>query len=200
MAEEVEKRMSVAEFLAWDSGTDRVFELIDGVPVMMAPGSKWHAQIAQNLSGLIDRTVESRRPCRAVQQGGIEISPGPPARVFVLDVLMTCESLDERELFEAPRLIVEVLSRTTRSYDKRHKVPLYGELPSVEEIWLVDAGARWLQIYERLAAGWHGGLPLIGQATFASRVLGVTVSLDDIYRLTALATSSPDDLDPAAPL
>lgn len=41
--------------------------------------------------------------------------------------------------------------------------------------------------------------PLIGGATFASRVLGVTVSLDDIYRLTALATSSPDDLDPTAP-
>jgi hypothetical protein len=38
-----------------------------------------------------------------------------------------------------------------------------------------------------LESGWHAGLPLIGQASFASRALGARVALDDIYALTTLA-------------
>ena len=30
-------RMTVEQFLAWDDGTDRRYELIDGIPVAMAP-------------------------------------------------------------------------------------------------------------------------------------------------------------------
>ena len=31
------QRMTLAEFLEWDDGTDRRYELLDGMPVMMAP-------------------------------------------------------------------------------------------------------------------------------------------------------------------
>ena len=37
MADIAEKRMTVAEFLTWDDGTDTRYELIDGRPVAMAP-------------------------------------------------------------------------------------------------------------------------------------------------------------------
>ena len=37
MADAAEKRMTVAEFLDWDDGTDTRYELIDGRPVAMAP-------------------------------------------------------------------------------------------------------------------------------------------------------------------
>ena len=37
MASPTPKRMTLAEFLAWDDGSDRRYELLDGMRVMMAP-------------------------------------------------------------------------------------------------------------------------------------------------------------------
>jgi Uma2 family endonuclease len=187
MSQASTRPLSVTEFLEWDDGTSRRHELVRGVPVAMATPVSDHAQISQNVTGIIERAVASRRPCRAVQQGGVAIAEGPPGDCFAPDVLLTCEPVAGQHLYAAPRLIVEVLSPGTRSFDKRHKVPAYAGLPSVAEIWLVDSRARWVQIYERLETGWHAGLPSIGQAIFPSRALGDTVALDDIYSLTTLA-------------
>lgn len=40
MASHAPRRMTLAEFLEWDDGTDRRYQLIDGVPVMMAPSCR----------------------------------------------------------------------------------------------------------------------------------------------------------------
>jgi Uma2 family endonuclease len=42
MSELATKRMSLADFLHWDGGTDTHHELIDGVPVAMAPPAEAH--------------------------------------------------------------------------------------------------------------------------------------------------------------
>lgn len=179
--------LSIAEFLVWDDGGDRRHELIEGVPVAMAPASGVHARITANLVQLLDQAVRDKRPCRALPAAGVRIAEGPPGEVYVPDVLVTCEPIDERVLFEAPRLVVEILSPSTGRYDRLTKLPIYGRLGSVEEIWLVGSTQRLVQLYERLESGWHAGLPLIGKAAFPSRVLGVAVALDEVYALTALA-------------
>lgn len=42
------KRMTLDEFLVWSDGTDTRYELIDGVPVAMAPSYGAHQIIAGN--------------------------------------------------------------------------------------------------------------------------------------------------------
>ena len=46
-----ELRMSLAEFLDWDDGTDTRYELIDGRVVAMAPPSPRRSAIAGRLVG-----------------------------------------------------------------------------------------------------------------------------------------------------
>jgi Uma2 family endonuclease len=53
MAEVAEKRWTVAEFLDWDDGTDRRYELVEGRIVAMAPPSEAHATIVMNLGAAI---------------------------------------------------------------------------------------------------------------------------------------------------
>ena len=48
MAEAAERRWRVEEFLAWDDGTDRRHELVDGRIVAMAPPSEAHAAIVSS--------------------------------------------------------------------------------------------------------------------------------------------------------
>jgi Uma2 family endonuclease len=189
--------MSATEFLAWDDGTDTRYELIDGVPVAMAPGGVNHAQITGNVHRIIDDAVRDRRPCRAVPGGGLRLQEGPPGRVYIPDVLMTCEPIEAKQVYEAARLVVEVLSPSTGSYDKRFKLPRYAGLPSIEEIWLVDSRVRLVHAWQRINGRWQDGLPLIGRATFTSHVLGVEVSLDAVYDLTSLAVSPEEGAEEA---
>jgi Uma2 family endonuclease len=57
-------RMSLAEFLDWDDGTDRRYQLVDGMPVMMAPATEAHGEVAASLGAEIrDRPAgSSMRP------------------------------------------------------------------------------------------------------------------------------------------
>jgi Uma2 family endonuclease len=198
-AERAHRLMTADEFLAWADERPGHYELVDGVAVAMAPASRNHARIAQNIGTLADSALAQRRPCRAVQQGGVRLPDG--GNVYIPDVLVTCEPLANGRVFEAPRLVVEILSPSTRSYDEREKLPGYGTLPTVEEVWLVESNSasrvRLVHAWQRIDGRWQDGLPLIGRATFTSHVLGVEVSLDAVYDLMSLAVSPEEGAEEA---
>jgi Uma2 family endonuclease len=59
--------MTLTEFLSWDSGdpSGRAWQLIDGEPVAMAPGSETHGAIQGELIGVLrSQLMELRSPCR----------------------------------------------------------------------------------------------------------------------------------------
>ena len=65
--------MTLDEFLAWDPGdaTGRTWQLIDGEPVAMAPGSDAHGAIQSESPVLRNHLLEQRTPCRVVTEPGI---------------------------------------------------------------------------------------------------------------------------------
>lgn len=102
------------------------------------------------------------------------------------DVALTCEEPDDDPVVKEPRLVVEVLSPSTVGVDKHRKVPDYGRLPTVDEIWLVDSRKRTVLVWRRVEDAWVGSFPYTGENTFASPVLGAEVALDQLYRNTGL--------------
>ena len=178
-------RMTVEQFLVWDDGTGTRYELENGVPVAMAPAALPHGVIAQNVGEIINERVRDRPPCRAVQAGGIVVSH-EKRRYYIPDVVMTCEPPHRDVPVKEPRLAVEILSPRTRGIDQRQKVPRYGRLPSVEEIWLVDSQARRVLVWHRHGEEWPEPLSYAGEESFPSAVLGGEVSLDRLYRLSGI--------------
>ena len=71
MASLAPKRMTLAEFLEWDEGTDRRYELLDGTPVMMAPTLEAHGELAVALGAEIRARL--KQPCRVISEAGIVI-------------------------------------------------------------------------------------------------------------------------------
>jgi Uma2 family endonuclease len=55
-------RMTVADFLAFDDGTDTRYELVDGVPVAMNPPAGRHVFITSNVYDTL--MAKLPRPCR----------------------------------------------------------------------------------------------------------------------------------------
>ncbi len=178
-------RMTVEEFLVWDDGTPARYELEDGVPVAMAPAALPHGVIAQNVGEVINERVRDRPPCRAVQAGGIVISH-QKRRYYIPDVVMTCEPPHRDVPVRAPRLVVEILSPRTRGIDQQRKVPRYAQLPSVEEIWLVDSQSRRVLVWHRSGEAWPDPLVCSGAESFASAVLGGEIGLERLYRLSGI--------------
>ena len=68
------RRMSVAEFLEWDSGdeTGALWQLRDGEPEMMAPASDTHGSIQARLAYLLISHLDAGgSPCRVVVAPGV---------------------------------------------------------------------------------------------------------------------------------
>jgi Uma2 family endonuclease len=162
MAEPAEQRMSLAEFLERDDGTDTRYELIDGRPVAMAPPIEAHGTIVANLAAAI--LVKLKPPCRVVVEAGII----PAERVdtwYQADLVVTCAPAERgaRAIAE-PTLIVEVLSPSTAAHDRGVKLADYRKLASVEQILMVASEDRHVEVWRRAEDGWNVQ-DLIGDAT-----------------------------------
>ena len=105
------KRMTLAEFLQWDDGTDRRYELLDGIAVMMAPSLEAHGELAAALA--IELGNRFKPPCRGISEAGIVICDRADT-YYVADLSVTCAPREPgRRMVVEPVLVVEVLSPST---------------------------------------------------------------------------------------
>src|SRR3954447_15435547 len=153
MAEQAVRPMTVDEFLAWDDGTDKRHELIDGTIHAMAPPSNVHGTIVSNAALMIGSALRGKRPCRSQSEAGVRIDQHT---WWQADLAATCTPIIPGSEIDRPILIVEVLSPNTRVQDLGRKLIDYKALPSVREIWMVDSERRWLQLWRRTGSDWVG--------------------------------------------
>lgn len=170
--------MTVAEFLAWNSPGAARFELFRGEPVMMAPPKVQHAIAADNVAGLVHPRL--RPPCRVMQAVGGLLDRAADD-YFETDVAVTCEPLRPgQQQLEAPRLIVEVLSPSTRNHGRGTKLDRYRELPSVEEVLLVSSTERRVTHWRREGDHWRVQ-DHIGKGSVALALVEGSLDLDAVY-------------------
>src|SRR4051812_30317526 len=89
MVEPAIARMSVEEFLHWDPGGDRRYELIDGRPVAMAPPAAAHRIVAGRLARHIGAALDRRPPCTVQPEAGVRI-PAKSYTFYEADLAVTC--------------------------------------------------------------------------------------------------------------
>ena len=173
------ERMSLAEFLTWSSGDDTRYELVEGVLVMMNPPKLRHLDVADNLASFLKPRL--RPPCRALQNAGVLIDAADDTYLEA-DIAVSCEGRRlGQEHLEVPRLIVEILSPSTRDHDLAHKLPRYWELPSVEDILFVSSTDRAIRHWRREGEEWRM-LAVIGKGSVHLGTVNDSLDLDDIYR------------------
>ena len=183
MASPAPKRMTVAEFLEWDDGTDTRYELVAGRIVAMAPPAEDHGTIVMNLGRQIGNRLTP--PCRVLDQAGIAL-PGRDDAYYQADLAVTCAPPERgRRHVAEPVLLVEVLSPSTAQHDRGTKVPDYCELPSVREILLVSSQERRVQRWRRSGEEWTVR-DLIGEAELRLETIDATIPLAAVYATVAV--------------
>ena len=178
MADVAEKGMTVAEFLAWDDGTDTRYELIDGRPVAMAPVSASHSIIVLNLGHELKSRLKP--PCYAGSEAGVE-RPDRDDTFYEADIVVSCTPLDaDMPTIPQPVVVIEVLSPSTIEHDRGRKAYDYRRIPSVQEIALVASEQHHVEVWRRRGAKWEVE-DLIGDAALELEAIGVTIPFAAIY-------------------
>jgi Uma2 family endonuclease len=148
--------ITVEEFLTMDFGTDRKFELSNGVIQMMTGGTETHAWVQSNVAAWL-RVALRGSGCRSYgSEMGIRISE---TDVRYPDVSVHCGSRPEHganvKALATPIVVIEVLSPSTATYDQGTKLEEYKALPSVELVGFIDPVNELVRSVRRIApSGW----------------------------------------------
>jgi Uma2 family endonuclease len=188
------EEMTVEAFFAWAAQQPETWELVDGVPRMMAPASPAHGTIQARTTYLLSRHLDdTRRPCRVATEVGVIPAVLGSSNVRVPDVAVACTPPDDsRWDFADPVAIVEVLSpgnaRATRG-----NLYAYMTLPSLREILLLHSTRIRAELLAREPGGTWPAEPLAlddPAAELRLPSLGFTAPLAAFYAGTELAAAA----------
>ncbi|MCL1852402.1 MAG: Uma2 family endonuclease [Peptococcaceae bacterium] len=141
-----DKRYTYSDYLSWDDGVR--YELIDGIPYMLAAPSQAHQAISAELTFQFVSFLKGK-PCKvfaAPFDVRLNARDGDDT-VVQPDLLVVCEmsKLDGKACVGAPDMVVEIMSPSSSRQDKMVKLNLYKKA-GVREYWIVDGDTQTVQV------------------------------------------------------
>jgi Uma2 family endonuclease len=133
-----------------------LFELVEGVIVMMTNPSETHEQIAANIGAPLKLAMDARG-CRTYQ-GGMRVQRSDDQRdtdKTRSDVVVRCGALGTKNYITDPLVVIEVLSPSTIDTDRGPKLDFYKSLPTVRHIALVYQDQMRVEHYRRGEQGFE---------------------------------------------
>lgn len=181
-------RMTLEEFRELQNSTDDRLEFIDGMPILLASPTVLHQVLVGNLY-LMLRSHLGNQCCRVfVSPFDVTLLKQGASLEDVLqpDLLVACdmpEVIDLNYKYEGtPKLVVEILSPSTRSRDMVVKLDIYMR-SGVEEYWIVDPVSESLILYRFQDREIASVQTAKGMERFRSAALdGLDINLAEIFR------------------
>ncbi|HSK79530.1 MAG TPA: Uma2 family endonuclease [Thermoanaerobaculia bacterium] len=139
------------EYLVLERQADIRSEYLDGEMFAMSGGNRWHSLVKVNLSGELSAQLKPR-PCE-VYSSDQRIHIPLTGLYTYPDVVVVCGEPrfedDHVDTLLNPRVLIEVLSPTTESYDRGKKFEHYQSIDSLAEYLLVDQSRPRVEHYFR---------------------------------------------------
>lgn len=172
--------MTEAEYLASEPDSEIRREYINGRIYAMAGASSNHNILSGNIFGEFRNHLKGS-PCVTFMSDikvPLKVSVG--TNYVYPDVLVDCSKIDGKNYFaNAPLIIVEVLSKSTRKCDLTTKLLRYINLPSLLEYVLIEQDIVQIQVF-RKRTDWKDEFYFLGDSiTFES--IELTLTVEEIY-------------------
>jgi Uma2 family endonuclease len=150
MREPVVPQFDAETYLLWESRQHERFELHSGFVLPFAGGTLDHDRIARNLCNAFDTLFPP--PCRSF---GSDVKVRADAQTFFYpDSGVVCEGVTGNDtVVTQPRLVCEVLSTSTRSYDIVEKRAAYRGMGSLHAYVIVHTDFQRIEVDLRNADG-----------------------------------------------
>jgi Uma2 family endonuclease len=141
-------RVSEAEYLASEEHSQTRHEFVDGYVFAMSGGTQAHNLICTNIAAFLHTRLRGKG-CRA-SVNDLKVKIESARSFYYPDVIVDCAEFNPRGLFAIrPTLIVEVLSPSTASIDRREKLMAYQKLASLKEYLIVYQDRQHVDLYRK---------------------------------------------------
>jgi len=159
------------------------YEIIEGEVYVTPPPLTVHQRVSRNLSRILDRHV-TENDLGEVLYAPVGVVLEKPSGVQP-DVIFIGKDrlsiLQEKAVFGAPDLVVEVLSVSTAGRDRGLKKDLYART-GVRHYWLLDPRKQVLQAFRLDAGGYVREAECAGTGTFRPSLFrGLSIRLADVW-------------------
>lgn len=143
------EKISYADLLEFDD--DKRYELIEGVPYLMASPSVSHQDILMEIAFQIKTYLKGKK-CRVfiapldVKLSGA-IDNKKEYNVVQPDIMVICDQnkITEKNILGAPDLAIEILSPSNTRHDRMDKLQLYQKF-GIKEYWMVSLEEQSIMI------------------------------------------------------
>jgi Uma2 family endonuclease len=193
------RRYTVAEYLAAEERAAYKSEFYHGEVFAMIGASEAHSTIVFNLSGALASQLRGK-PCRGYSSDTkIEIAQG--IAYFYPDLSVACGEPvfrdKARTILTNPRVIFEVLSPSTETFDREEKFAAYATLPSLTDYILISQRQPWIEHFAREGDRWLYRTATDPQGALEIDAIGCRLALPDVYdRLTFISVTHNRQAEP----
>ncbi|MBP0616446.1 Uma2 family endonuclease [Jiella mangrovi] len=171
---------TLGEFFAWQELQDERYELVNGFPAKMMTGaSNRHDVVTANIQGQLWEKLKGKTCRHFTGDGAVETFPGQIRRP---DAGIDCGAFDpDGYLAAEPVVVFEVLSPSTRDFDRLRKVEEYKRVAAMRHIVVVEPTRPQVLVWSRDETGRSDG------EWTAEEMIGI----DRVIRLHAVALELP---------
>lgn len=189
---------SPEEYLTLEESADYKSEYIDGQIVPMAGGSTNHNQIALNFS--TELNFAFKKLDNRVFMSDVRLWI-PERRIYTYpDVMVVAGEPeyynDRTDTITNPKVIIEVLSKSTKGYDRSEKFGSYRTIPTLEEYLLLDQTKIYVEHFSKTdAKRWSFREYDQSDEVIPLSSVNFQISLADVYNKVIFAANDPEGTD-----
>jgi Uma2 family endonuclease len=149
----------------------------------MVGGTADHNTIALNIAAALQAKLQGQ-PCRVFMEG-MKVRTATAA--MYPDVVVTCADVPPKDdLVGEPALVVEVLSRSTETFDRGPKWVAYQSIASLRQYALMSQDELRIDLYSRREDGWTYQVLTGRKVKLRVAVGNFDMSMAEIYEGTSL--------------
>ncbi|MCT7982674.1 Uma2 family endonuclease [Laspinema sp. A4] len=176
--------ISVPDYFKQEETSPIRHEYLGGQLFAMAGASEEHNRISGNIYAYLLTHLRGSG-CKTFMSDmkiKIQVAQGTGDIFYYPDVLVTCDEEDRDKFYKTqPCLVVEVLSPSTETIDRREKRLNYQSLTSLQEYVLVAQDQMQVEVYRRKASGNWEVERLGPNDSLELNSVGLTLTLAEIY-------------------
>jgi Uma2 family endonuclease len=180
----VARPMTVQEYIEFEERSEIRHEFIHGNLFAMPRTTIFHNAICINLTFLL-RTLLPKGMFRIVQEN-VKIQITSDQDYTYPDVAVTNDQRDletqNAYFVKYPKVIFEVISKTSRTEDSVDKFIRYKNIESLQNYLLVDSEKQFVEVRTKLENGdWESETYLPSDARFPVPALGIELDFEGVY-------------------
>ncbi len=183
------KKLTIEEYLQFERESVQKHEFYNGEVFSMAGAGPRHNKIFSNVFGKLAYRLTGK-PC---QPYGSDMRIHIPENTLFTypDISIICGDIllsdEDKDTAIQPTVLIEILSPSTKDYDRGGKFKLYRDIPTLKEFILIDSESINVEVF-RINANTHWELEEYKALSETLRIPSVemAIPLSEIYEGTKI--------------